>query len=61
MKVQGPSRPRYSALRLTPLSIEFHNWETAKSLLDFKKMPPLRLQKAEITNYGHADQHPAFI
>lgn len=56
MKVQGPSRPRYFALHLTPLSIEFHNRETARFLLYLNKMP-LLLQKAEINNYAHADQH----
>lgn len=56
MKVQGPSRPRYSALRLTPLSTEFHNRERARFLLDLNKMP-LLLQKAEINNYSQADQH----
>lgn len=56
MKVQGPSRPRYSALRVTPLSIEFHNWETARFQLDLNKMP-LLLREAEINNYTHADRH----
>lgn len=51
-----PRIPRYPALRLTPLSIEFHNWETARFLPGLNKMP-LLLQKAEINNYPHADQH----
>lgn len=56
MKAQGPHIPCYPALHLTPLSIEFHNWETARFLPGLNKMP-LLLQKAEINNYTYADQH----
>lgn len=56
MKAWRPRIPRYPALHLTPLSIEFHNWERARFLPGLNEMP-LLLQKAEINNYPHADQH----
>lgn len=59
MKAQGPNIPCLPALHLTPLSIEFHNWGTAKCLPGYNRMP-LLLQKAEINNYTHADQHRLF-